>query len=77
MCVDAGISQRTDYGVHVPIWIFNLFSQTNICYIDSIALCANTHEQIVWLDISVDVPLRMNKLEAGDELVCKQQHSLE
>lgn len=76
VCVDAGISQRADHGVGVSARILNLFSQTNIRRVDGIALCADTHEQIVWLDVSVDVPFRMNILEARDKLVRKQQHSL-
>ncbi len=72
MCVDAGVSQRANHGVCAPIRVFNLFSQTNICHVDSVAFRTDTHEQIVWLDISMDVSLRVNVLKARDELIRKQ-----
>lgn len=76
MCVDAGVSQRADHGVCAPIRIFNLFGQTNICHVDSVAFRTDTHEQIVCLGVSMDVSFRINVLKARDELIRKQQHSL-
>ena len=57
MCVNTSVSQRADHGVRAPIWIFNLFGQTNFCHIDSVALRTDTHKQIIWLNVSIDVSL--------------------
>jgi hypothetical protein len=76
MCADASISQHADHRVDVHARILNLFRQANVRCVDRIALCASAHEQVVWLDVSMDVPFRMNILEAMDELVREQQHGL-
>jgi len=77
VCVDAGITQGADHGVGAPIGILNLFAQTDVCRVDRIALRADTHEQVVRLDVSVYVLSRMNVLEARNELIREQQHSLQ
>ena len=77
VCVDAGITQGADHGVGAPIGILNLFARTDVCRVDRIALRADTHEQVVRLDVSVYVLSRMNVLEARNELIREQQHSLQ
>lgn len=54
-----------------------LLGQTEIDHIDLIASFANTHEEIVGLDISVNKVSRVNVLDSRDELIGEEKDSLE
>jgi len=52
-------------------------SETEIDNVDLIATLSNSHQEVVWLDVTVDEGLGMDVLDAGDELVGKEQDGLE
>jgi hypothetical protein len=54
-----------------------LLGETEINHIDLIASFPNTHEEVVWLDISVDKVSRVNVFDSGNELVGEEEDSLE
>ena len=37
----------------------------------------NSHEEVVWLDVSVDEILRVDVLDPGYQLVCQEEHCLQ
>ena len=54
-----------------------LLGQTEIDNIDLVATLADTHEEVVRLDITVDEGLGVDVFDAGDELVGQQKNSLQ
>ena len=54
-----------------------LLGETEINDIDLIASFSNAHEEIVWLDVSVDKVSRVNVLDSRDELIGEEKDSLE
>ena len=59
------------------LWVTVLLGQTEINDIDLIATLANTHEEVVRLDITVDEGFGVNVLNAGDELIGKEENGLQ
>ena len=54
-----------------------LLSQTKVNDVDLVAALANAHEEVVGLNITVNERLGVDVLDAGDELIGKQQDRLE
>lgn len=61
MCIDAGITGcagqvlvLTIRNVKVCLWVSVFLGQAKIYDIDLIASLANAHQEVVWLDVSVD-----------------------
>jgi hypothetical protein len=84
MSVDTGITGSTSQvlvlsvrNVEVSLGITVLLGQTEIDDIDLVAALANTHEEVVRLDITVDKGLGVDVLNTGDELVGKEENSLQ
>jgi len=84
MCVDRSITGSTGqvlvltvWDVEMSLWVTVLLSQTEINNIDLVTTLANAHEEIVWLDITVDEALGVNVLNAGDELIGKEEDGLQ
>jgi len=67
----------TVWDVEVSLWVTVLLGQTEIDNIDLVATLADTHEEVVRLDITVDEGLGVDVLDAGDELVCQQKNGLQ
>jgi hypothetical protein len=42
-----------------------------------VATLANAHEEVVWLDVTVDERLGVDVLDAGDELIGKKKNCLQ
>ena len=54
-----------------------LLGQSEVDDIDLVATLANTHQEIVRLDVSMDEGFGMDVFDAGDELIRKEQDSLQ
>ena len=84
MSVDTGITGGTSQvlvltvrNVEVSLGVAVLLGETKVDDIDLVSALANAHEEVVGLDITVDKRLCVDVLDAGDELVGKQQDRLE
>lgn len=84
MGVDRGITSSTSqvlvlsvWDVEVSLWVAVLLSQTKVDDIDLVSALANTHQEVVGLDVTVNEGLGMNVLDAGDELIGKEEHGLQ
>jgi hypothetical protein len=82
--VDTGVTGGTSQvlvlsvrDMEVSLGIAVLLGQTKVDDIDLVAALANAHEEVVGLDIAVDEGLGVDVLDAGDELVGKEQDSLQ
>lgn len=84
MSVDRGITSGTcevlvlsvrDVEVGLGVTVF--LGQTEVDDIHLIATLANTHEEVVGLNVAVNEGLGMNILDAGDELIGEEQDRLE
>ena len=84
MGVDGGVTSGTsqvlvlsvrdvEVGLGVPV----LLGETKVDHVDLVAPLANTHEEVVGLDVAVDEALGVDVLDAADELVGEQEDSLE
>ena len=54
-----------------------LLRQTKVNNIDLVPSLANAHQEVVWLDVTVDEALRVDVLDAGNELVGEEEDGLE
>jgi len=84
MSVDRGVPGGTSQVLVLPVGdmqvclgVSVLLGETEINHIDLIASFADTHEEIVGLDISVDKVSRVNVFDSRDELVGEEKDSLE
>lgn len=84
MGVDGGVTSGTsqvlvlsvrdvEVGLGVPV----LLGETEVDHVDLVAPLANTHEEVVGLDVAVDEALGVDVLDAADELVGEQENGLE
>lgn len=63
--------------VEVSLGITVLLGQTEIDHVDLVATLADTHEEVVRLDVTVDEGLGVDVLDAGDELISEEQDRLQ
>jgi hypothetical protein len=84
MGVDTGVACSTRQVLVLTVWnvevslrVTVLLGQTKINDVDLVATFANAHEEVVGLDVSVDEGFGVDVLDAGDELVGEEEHSLE
>lgn len=63
--------------VEVSLGISVLLGKAEVNNIDLVATLADAHEEVVGLDIAVNERLGVDVLNAGDELIGKQQDSLQ
>jgi hypothetical protein len=82
--VDGGITGRAGkvlvlsvWDVEVSLGVAVLLGETEIDDVDLVTALADTHEEVVGLDITVDKGLCVDVLDARDELVGQQQDSLQ
>ena len=82
--IDGSITSSAGQVLILPIWdvevglgVTVLLGQTEINDIDLVATLANTHEEVVRLDIAVDEGLGVDIFNAGDKLIGKEKHCLQ
>jgi hypothetical protein len=82
--VDTGITGSTSQvlvltvgDVEVSLRVTVLLGQTEIDDVDLVSTLADAHQEVVRLDVAVDERLGMDVLNAGDELISKEQDRLE
>lgn len=63
--------------VEVSLRVTVLLGETKINDIDLVASLADTHQEVVGLDITVDERLGVDVFDAGDELVGQQKDRLQ
>ena len=84
MGVDGGVTSGTsqvlvlsvrdvEVGLGVPV----LLGETKVDHVDLVAPLADTHEEVVGLDVTVDEALGVDVLDAADQLVGEQEDGLE
>ena len=84
MGVDGRITSSTSEVLVLTVWdvevrlrVAVLLGQTKVDDIDLVATLADAHQEVVWLDITVDERLCVDVLDARYELVGQQQDGLE
>ena len=82
--VDAGIASRasqvlilTVWDVEVSLGVTVFLGQTKVNHVDLVAPLADTHEEVVGLDITMDEGLGVDVFNTGNELIGEQQDRLE
>jgi len=82
--VDGGITSSTSQVLVLTVWdvevslgVTVLLGQTEIDNVDLVSTLADTHEEVVRLDITVDEGLGVDVLDAGDELIGEEKDSLQ
>jgi hypothetical protein len=82
--VDGGITSSSGQvlvlpirDVEVSLGVTVFLGQTEIDDIDLVAALADTHEEVVGLDITVDEGLGVDVLDARDELIGQQKNGLQ
>jgi hypothetical protein len=82
--VDGSITSSTGQILVLPIrdmevglWVTVLLGQTEINDIDLVTTLANSHEEVVRLDVTVDEGLGVDVLNAGDELIGEEKNCLQ
>jgi hypothetical protein len=84
MSIDTGITSSTGKVLVLTVWdvevrlrVTVLLGQTEIDHVDLIATLADTHQEVVRLDVTMDEGLGMNVLNARYELIGQEQDSLQ
>ena len=84
MGVDGSITSSTSqifvltvWDVEVSLGVTVFLGQPKVNDVDLVAALADTHEEVVGLDITVDEGLGMNVLNARDELIGEQQNGFQ
>ena len=84
MGIDAGIASGTRQvlvltirNMEVGLGVTVFLGKTKIDDVDLITTLADTHQEIIGLDITVDEGLGVNVLDSRDELIGEQQNGLE
>lgn len=63
--------------MEVGLWVTVLLGETEIDDINLVAALADAHEEVIWLDITVDEGFGVDILDAGDELIGEEKDSLQ
>lgn len=73
MSVDGGVTSGTSqvfvlsvWDVQVGLWIAELLGKTEIDDVDLVATLADSHEEVIWLNVAVNEIARMDVLDARD-----------
>jgi hypothetical protein len=84
MCVDASIPGRasqvlvlTVRNVEVSLRVTVLLSQTKIDDVDLVATLSNAHKEVIRLYIAMDEGFGVDVFDPGDELIGKEEDSLQ
>jgi len=63
--------------VQVGLWVAEFLCETKVNNVDLVATFANAHQEVVGLDVTMNEVARVDILNARDQLVSEQEHSLE
>ena len=63
--------------VQVRLRVTILLRETEVDDIDLVSSLANSHQEVVGLDVSMDEVSRVNVLDPGDELIGEEQDGLQ
>lgn len=84
MGIDTGITSSTGKilvlavrDMEMRFWVTVFLGQTKVNHVDLIATLANSHQEVVGLDVTMNEGLGMDILDAGDELIRKKQNRLQ
>ena len=73
VCVDAGVARGPGQVLVLPVGdvlvgarVAELLGQPEVYHIHEVALLAETHQEVVWLHVTVDEVLPVNKLNAAN-----------
>ena len=84
MSIDRGVPGSTSQVLVLSVWNMEVclgvsvfLGKTEINHIDLVSTLADTHEEIVGLDISVDKVSRVNVFDSRNELVGKEEDGFE
>ncbi len=84
MGVDGGVTSGTGQvlvlsvrDVQVGLGVSVFLGQTEVNHVDLVASLADTHEEVVRLDISVDEVSRVNVFDSRNELIGEEEYGLE
>jgi hypothetical protein len=84
MTVDAGKSCRANQvwvpsasGMSVHLGSIGFRGEAQICYINLIPTPPGTHQEVLWLDVSMNDVLGMDILKTANELIGEHQHRFE
>lgn len=76
MSVDASVASSTSQVLVLTVWdvkmgfrVTILLGETEIDHIDLVPALSNAHQEIVWLDVTVNKRFGVDVLDAGDELI--------
>ena len=82
--VDGSITSRASQVLVLSVWdvevrlrVAVLLGQTEVNNVDLVTTLANSHQEVVGLDIAVDEGLGVDVFDAGDKLVGEEQDGLE
>jgi len=82
--VDGGVTSSTGevlvltvWDVEVSLWVSVLLGQTKVDNVDLVASLANAHQEVIWLDITVNEGLGVDVFDTRDELIGQKEDSLE
>lgn len=82
--VDTGVTSGTSQvlvltvrNVEVSLGVTVLLGQTKVDNVDLVSTLADTHKEVVGLDVTVDEGLGVDVLDAGDELIGQKEDGLQ
>ena len=67
----------TVWNVEVRLRVTVFLCQSEVDDVDLISTLPNSHQEIVWLDITMNERFGVNVLDTGNELIGEQKHCLE
>lgn len=80
MCIDTRVSRRSRqilvllvWDMKMSAWIPILFRQPKINNIDLVSALAQSHQEIIRLDVAMEKVFRVDVFNAGDELISQEQ----
>ena len=79
MRVDTGVTCRTRqvlvlavWNVEVGLWVTVFLRETKVDHVNLVAALSNTHQEVVWFDVTVDEGFGVNVFDPRDELISKE-----
>jgi hypothetical protein len=84
VCVDTSVPGGTSQvfvltvrNVEVSLWVTVLLGQSKIDDVDLVTTLSDAHKEVIRLDIAVDEGLGVDVFDPGDELIGKEEDSLQ
>lgn len=63
--------------MEMRLWVTVLLGQAEVNDIDLVSTLADAHQEVVWLDVTMDEGLGVDVLNTRDELICQEQYRLQ